>query len=50
MTVKYRSTAIATRVTDEEAAPSQATFPAVSVLHKLNPVAPPGWVKVFFKI
>ncbi len=50
MTVKYRSTAIATRVTDEEAAPSHATFPAVTNVHSFEPMAPSGWVKVLLKM
>ena len=38
--------AIATRVTNEEVAPTHATFPSVSNLHKTVPIIPSGWVRV----
>ena len=50
VTVKYRSTAMATRVTDEAAAPTHATFPPVRNLHNHVPTVPSGWVKALFKI
>ena len=38
-----------TKVTTEEAAPTQARFPLVNSLHKSNPAAPSGWVIEWMK-
>jgi len=49
ITAKYRSAAIATKVTTEEVAAVHARNPPDTILHRTVPIVPPGWVGVILK-